>query len=808
MSSITTTTLVPARPAARARVRQDLLRLPGGRWSIWSCSCLRGAGFPAAAVLRLSSPECARLAVRLLRARGRRDGAAAALAAYTEAFAAESTRLRSELREVAADPAFREAVLWQNRRAFTHAVKPLAEGGAHDTPGETRKRELLVASYLQRYCVKNDTIGFFGPVGWARFSAAPTPAVLACGPGLISTRAAHFEGWCIDAVARTFDLEPELRPWSAPRLLPFVRRDGARLVVGSRVVRDLPPDQILLFDACKGELCAHDIARILRSRGGTTLRTDEAVYEVLEQWRHGGYIAWSFEGPRELRPERTLRARLSRIPDGARRAAALARLDEIDAAAQAVREAAGNVDALERALEHLDGTFTRVTGVAATRRGGETYAARTLMYEECRRDLQVELGADVLGRLGPPMTLVLRSVIWALHELARRQSEEIRRAFDDVTGGSGRPVSLAVFMSRLPVVGAARGAMSRIGAAVQAEMQRRWTGVLLPPPCSRQVHYSCRDLRPDVAAAFEYPPEPLFSWGRSISPDIMIDADGPEAIARGDYQFVLGEVHAVNTMHQPVFVDQHPEPAELLRSLAMDYGGPRVMWIEPKEAASHRVHFVTLPKDFGYTANRDPSPVPADRTLRTADLEVVDEGGALFVRTRDGRHRFPCLEFFSCLLARSNVNLFDLLPASAHRPRIKIDDLVVSREQWRVPAREIPFAAHGRESDRYLECQRWAGQLGLPPHVFVKMPAERKPSYVDLSSPVYVDLFCKWVRGTMGADPDGVVTITEMLPAHTGAWVVDRAGRRYTSELRIIAVAPEGAGGPGQTEEPLASSAG
>jgi hypothetical protein len=74
--------------------------------------------------------------------------------------------------------------------------------------------------------------------------------------------------------------------------------------------------------------------------------------------------------------------------------------------------------------------------------------------------------------------------------------------------------------------------------------------------------------------------------------------------------------------------------------------------------------------------------------------------------------------------------------------------------------------------------------------VFVKMPTERKPTYVDLSSPIYVDLFARFVRNLQRVDPSASISITEMLPCPSGAWLPDAAGRRYTSELRIVAVDP------------------
>lgn len=787
---------------ARAPLRDDVIRLPGGRWFIWPYAALRGAGFPATDVLQLSSPLCARLARDVSLARAHRPGAQAAgaprgsgpaRAALRAALAGEMRRIRAVLRAHAADPAFAEAVLWQNHRAFTYGIKLLTGSSNDRVDRDARRAELLIASYLQRYCVKNDIIGFYGPMGWVRFGQGRDTIALTCGAGLVETRSAYFEGWCVDALARTYDEDSSLQPWSVPRHRSFVRLDGARLMVGARMAEELSPEHHDLFAACQGERHAQAIAHDVRARWGTAFPSEGAVYDLLERWCRAGYLLWTFEGPRELRPERRLRERLDRIDDPVLRQRSLAKLDRLEACAGAVREATGNVAALVRAIEDLEETFTTVTGVASARRGGQTYAARTLMYEECRRDVLVGFGPELVDRLGPPLSLVLESLRWALHEVARRELDEFRRAFDDLGGASRRPVSLGLFLSKLSLLVTPRGALSKNGAAVQAELQQRWQSILCPPPGARRIQYRGALLRKLVDAVFATPDDPPYAWARTLSPDVMIDAASVEAIRRGEYQLVLGEVHAVNTMQTPPFMDQHPEPEEMLRSLDLDYPAPRVVWIESKEVAPHRVHFATRPRDFAYMTNSDPSPVPPERTLRTADLEVADEAGALVVRTRDRRHRFPVLDFFGGLITHCVINVFDLLPPMPCRPRVTIDDVVVCREGWEIPANEIAFAGLGDDVDRFVECQRWASRHGLPQFVFVKVPTERKPSYVDLASPVYVALFAKWVRNVQEAQPTGVIALSEMLPVHTHTWLVDAAGRHYTSELRIVAVDPRAA---------------
>ncbi|HEY3873472.1 MAG TPA: hypothetical protein VGM10_34260, partial [Actinocrinis sp.] len=65
---------------------------------------------------------------------------------------------------------------------------------------------------------------------------------------------------------------------------------------------------------------------------------------------------------------------------------------------------------------------------------------------------------------------------------------------------------------------------------------------------------------------------------------------------------------------------------------------------------------------------------------------------------------------------------------------------------------------------------------------------EPRPFYVDLSSPVYVNILAKAIRRLARNDPGGQLTFSEMLPTPEQTWLTDDRGRRYTSELRLVAV--------------------
>jgi hypothetical protein len=83
---------------------------------------------------------------------------------------------------------------------------------------------------------------------------------------------------------------------------------------------------------------------------------------------------------------------------------------------------------------------------------------------------------------------------------------------------------------------------------------------------------------------------------------------------------------------------------------------------------------------------------------------------------------------------------------------------------------------------------QWARERGLPRRVFAKSPIEMKPIYVDFDSPALTRILCRQIRRAAAEVPDRPVRFTEMLPGPEDCWLRDEEGRRFTSELRLVAV--------------------
>jgi hypothetical protein len=272
----------------------------------------------------------------------------------------------------------------------------------------------------------------------------------------------------------------------------------------------------------------------------------------------------------------------------------------------------------------------------------------------------------------------------------------------------------------------------------------------------------------------------------------MIAAAGPEAIKRGDFQFVLGEVHLSNTLARSCIVTQHPAPEELFRAREQDIPEPCVVPVPSKNWNVQRTAVsLVSPRDIWFEYEAAPSGCPRERTVTIGEMVVEQGDDGLQVRTRDGRLCFDIIEFLGYTLSNQCMAFPSILAPAGHTPRVTVDQLVVCRESWRFRPAELPFARLPGRAERFLGARRWAREQGLPRWLFVRVPTEIKPCYVDLESPIYVDILAKLIRQSQSdAAADATIRFTEMLPRFDQLWLGDVRGERYTSELRFVVLDP------------------
>jgi hypothetical protein len=255
-------------PAAGAWHR---VPLAGTAWSVWRDVALRSAGFPADMVLAVCDEPLARSADQASADQASADQAGADLAgadpagrlAYDQVYADAAGRLSRGIAGTHADPVFQEALTWQNP-ALAQFLHDHDAGPGAARRSKQRQREQVIASYLQRYCLKNDTIGFFGPVGWASADSGTAGLVVMPGEQLIARRTTYFEVWAIDKVAAVIARQGRALGWLRPRRTRSVFLAGNVLHRPHRKPVTLTDAELRILLACDGR---RTISQVLDSAG-------------------------------------------------------------------------------------------------------------------------------------------------------------------------------------------------------------------------------------------------------------------------------------------------------------------------------------------------------------------------------------------------------------------------------------------------------------------------------------------------------------------------------------------------------------
>lgn len=772
-------------PVAAARTA-DFIDLGSGRWRVWSQAVLRGAGFPVHMVAAISSQQISKAADDVL------DAASPSVPApsspvtrrFATAFEDQAGALAHRLLAICQHDRFREAVLWQNPAAVDSLLDRFDPSSGRTS--RQRKRETVIASYLQRYTTKNESIGFFGPVGWAQWGRDSTTS-LQVGSSMVKDRQVYFENWAIDALRARIIADPGLRAQLVPRRTAstYVENTVAHRALGRAV--PLTPQQCRVLDAVDGTRSVEDVITAL---GGPA----PDVEEILAGLEALDVLRVDLGGPIEAYPERHLAARLERMHGPAARAVR-DDLRRLVAARDAVARAAGDAAALQVALDALAGTFEQVTGHGATRLHGKTYAGRSVVYEDTRRDAELVLGTSVLDELAGPLDLILQSGRWLTGRLARAYRHRFDDLFEMRRARSGQD---AVPLSALLALAArdfyTGDGLPPLAAQAASDLAARWARIVDVDGHDGPIHLQPHDIAEAVEREFA-DAGPAWTAARHHSPDIMIAASSAEAIDRGEYLLVLGELHlAFNTVESRALVEQHDDPAALLRMAEAAVGRRRFVPAAPREWGSTTSR--TSPPS-ALVSERDVhwSPGPDDDShlpggsVPVAALVVRRVDGQLVVAHRDGEVLADVVDFLGEHLSGVAVNCFTLLPRRKHTPRVTVGRLVVARESWRLPARECDWVNQMNEAARFLQMRAWRRRVGLPERAFYKVPTETKPCFVDFSSPALVNLLASHVR-RLG--PEQTVSISEMLPDLCDSWLEGEAGAVHTAELRMVVAEQDG----------------
>jgi hypothetical protein len=270
--------------------------------------------------------------------------------------------------------------------------------------------------------------------------------------------------------------------------------------------------------------------------------------------------------------------------------------------------------------------------------------------------------------------------------------------------------------------------------------------------------------------------------GLHTSPDLMLAAKDLAALARGDYQLVLGEVHQFLAMwgSQLLFDRDRDgvlaETAAMLGALPNYEGLATVLHTRRHKGLLHESFPGTFIELMGHAADR------ARPRVALRDLEVADLGDELILRVAGTGQR---LAIYNSGDDKIHLWAFAVprvtnppVGGASHTPRIEIGNVVYQRERWRF--RTVELFEHDRRSnefDLFRAFRRAQRQHKLPRFGFIRLESEKKPLFMDFDN----FFLCELIHS---AWPDNQeVSLSEMLPGPDELWLKDETGS-YCIEVR------------------------
>lgn len=843
-------------PLQHHELPPHLATLVHSEWGIWRWFVLRGAGFPAHLVTRLSESCCASAAdalvsaemhaenqfqagIRMLNkvldcftAEGRKPEDShfravlnarrrladrkvpqetVSLAEFSGMFhqTAESVKERNRLRasfetafsgcldhqseilrNFASDPLFQEAVIWQNWHAFETGIQQIAGQPEKSERNQRRRQhEELVANYVQRYCVKNDTIGFFGPVAWGRIESDAEMISVVPGSSLVRCRHTYFEHWAIDELAAGLSQIEGMDWWIPPRFAPpFLIQEGILHRPGAQPA-PLGALEKAVFPLCDGKNLPCDILASVQSELQFQAVGQKELQDLLRTKAAEGILRQRFTVPVEANAETALRRQLLRIGDEQLRDKAITSLDRAEAARQAVADSAGNPVQLREAMKNLENTFEEITLRRANRNPGSTYGARTLVYEDCQRNLALRITPELLSPAIPALSLLFQGLRWLMQSMVIEFHGLFHQTYEELVAAThSRDIPLLEWW--LYTEPKLIEATSR--SQLEKNFKQKWSEILSPQQHEHCVQFESQVLKDKVEKSFPDLGDGFYIV-RYFCPDMMLAATDAEAIRRGDVLYVLGEIHAgKNSLGHVALIEQHPNRQDLVDAMKWDLSPLCFKIVEPQEDESTTVRTAEcLFHPANYFVATTPGAVPTTGFMAHPinELLVRMEGGELTVVDRTGSRRFRIMEAFADLFFAFVMTKAFLSQPGPHVPRVLIDKLVIQRETWRIRADELAFAMEKDEAQRFLGARRWMSARAVPQRMFVKSTMEKKPFYLDLASPILVEVLCRMVRRVITAGrPADEFVFSEMLPDIENTWLPDASGASFTSELRFAVV--------------------
>ncbi|MDQ0656006.1 lantibiotic dehydratase [Paenibacillus sp. W2I17] len=678
--------------------------------------------------------------------------------ASAQVFREELALKQRELQDIYKDVRLQEAVFQQSPSMYKNALLPYLQNALVKRNADVKRTERQLISYLQRFCTKNETTSYFGPIQYGRLGEINKDVkykVL----DQERERRAFLPYWAVSSLINVLKIKKELRPYCSVKLSYLLKKEGSTLYFphsGKRIVlqeRYHPLVEGLSHDfQTISELANHlnwtieETEPLLSRLESKKLVDIEIPIPVTEPDALRSLREWINNPTLPPHPDVILwRQRINWLWDLKSSYPSLMLEDKI------------------HELTRLETSFMEWTGENPRRSGGAIYADRTLLYEECHGPLdEVQIGGSIAG-------VIRESVPKWLNLCAKHGQEK-----DEMQQRLAKEIFTTLYPStqEVPYLKFIYDVTQHPEAQ---HWENRWRNIRTDIEQQVEAFVKKSDefivaLPDDTSCEFD----PDLGWINS--PDLMLAKRND-----GTYQVILGEIH--DTVMLWGWALQFHRDEEHLTAQIKEKIKNSTTNQQMLNLLSNK-RFKIVPFEYpGITAQMSSISNSSNQkiSLAHAMVQCLEDGVVLSLPDDDGVYRTYNGELHT--MVHSFFSLPKAVPfvvnTGAFTPRLMMGDVVVQRATWRITKETFWNGVYpGSSIELFYDAFKYHVENRLPNEAFVKIANQPKPFYIHFDNYFLLEMW-----NAFGTEEE--CTLSEMLPGLSETWLTKGNKQRHTAELRL-----------------------
>ncbi|MCP1133750.1 lantibiotic dehydratase family protein [Paenibacillus polysaccharolyticus] len=682
-------------------------------------------------------------------------------------FEKEFAEKRTKLKYFFDTEDFRQAIFISNPDMYQHIDRYMQHFSASQRPSKVKRIEKKLFSYLQRFCAKNESASFFGPLNYGKVDREEP---------------CYWNGeW--DHRSYLQDRESFISYWAVKELIKAVAAEKelsayVPLHISARTILEKNEIQISSENRIKLPAQLMSILRYIQQYSPCLAEVMEVhshlapaqIKKWIDQLTSKGILRKEWVIPSTLvHPISMFLKQLRALPDNEVKEKWCSELQELCGIAEQLAEQP--ITSKIEWVQKLEEKFEQLTGKPSRRGKASLYADRFVYYEDAHGHIKhFTLGAPFIKDLESKMSGVLNLSAAYGEEVWNHYQQLGKNVFERMETVDREGVPFSKFIEQL------REHYPDIPTLPSFSLTQHLREMVEEKGSElQQVELSSKSMQ-------------IKRSNRSLYalPDLFLQARNTEDLQTGNVQIILAKLHhhlLMNNWMTYFYREKESLETELVQLLEqMDQtDGTTLAGIE---VMRRNKAFYDYPSKVIEIAEK---PAQGKPSIHLAELVVTtnDEGHLILMRKgsleqielyiplADQVFYLPFAIFSKPMLLHVPIS------TGKHTPRIVIDGVVYQRERWSFEAEPLDLTFKGLHGLELMKkSEEWRIKEGLPEIIYMKGSNVRKPYFIDFKNYFSLELMQQILM-----DNDNVM-IEEMLPGPNHLWLTSNKGS-HSCELRM-----------------------